>query len=152
MHLPWFSGTASVVIDNPPSLLNCTLIRSSGVTQAPYSVSLFLLLSGVALLILVIIVGLVLCCKSCCSCDAEYAACLFVLALIEILAWLGYTFYYLPGAFFDWLDDRDSCSDLIMIFTVSVTLFTVVVAVIYIGTIIIGICYGLYLKCCTRKV
>ena len=54
---------------------------------------------------------------------------------------------------FLWLAEwQSSCSDLIMIFTVSVTLFTVIVAVIYVGTIIIGICYGLYLKCCTRKV
>jgi len=39
----------------------------------------------------------------------------------------------------DWLDNRDSCSDLIMIFTVLMTLSTLIVSGVYVGIIVIGI-------------
>ena len=112
--------------------------------------SLFLLVNGAMLLILAFIVGLIWCCTKCCTCKGACGTALFVLALAEILGWLGYTFYYLPGKFVDWLEDRDSCSPLIMIFAVTMALATVIVAGVYVGIAVIGICYGLYLKHCTQ--
>ena len=148
MYFLLFSGTSSTVIGNPPSLLNCTLIRDFGAVQP---LSQFLLLGGSLLLLLAILVGLTWCCGSCCSSKAACWVIWVSYALTQLFSWLVYTILYLPEAFFDWLADRDSCSDLIMIFTVIVALFTLIVAVIYVGIIIISISYGLYLKCCAQK-
>ena len=148
MYFLLFPGTSSTVIGNPPSLLNCTLIRDFGAVQP---LSQFLLLGGSLLLLLAILVGLTWCCGSCCSCKAACGVIWVGYALAQLFSWLVYTILYLPAAFSDWLVDRDSCSDLIMIFTVIVALFTLIVAMIYVGIIIIGISYGLYLKCCAQK-
>jgi len=144
-----YPGASSAFIGSQPPLLNC-MLNDLGVVET-LSVSLFLLVNGAMLLILAFIVGLIWCCTKCCGCKAVCGTVLFVLALTEILGWLGYTFYYLPGTFVDWLDDRDSCSDLIMIFTVSVTVSTLIVAGVYVGINVIGISYGLYLKYCTHQ-
>ena len=148
MHFILYPGTSSIVIVNPPSLLNCTLIRDFGEVRA---VSQFLCVGGAYLLLLAILVGLTWCFGSCCSCKAACGVIWVGAALTSLFSWLVYAGLYLPVAFSDWLDDRDSCSDLIMIFTVAVVLFALVVAAIYVVVIIVATSYGLYLKCCAHK-
>ena len=137
------SVSTSTGDSNVPPIVNCSIAAEFGSSQ--FSLGLFLILTGVILICLDIIFSVLLCCIRFCSCRMGVFV-LFLVTVTSLTVWVIFGIVYMTQekGLPTWLNDKSTCSHLVVISSLVALCIVATFVLIYIITIITAICCYCY--------